>query len=111
MCKILKEHQEFWKKLLSKLQTSPGGKKKVGKTREELDVLYEDYGGFTGFVEHCLEVLLEQIKKEGYVPSEDRPILNELLQTGKLPEEYRETFAKIVDLYPETETEAMIVCV
>ncbi len=111
MCKLLKEHKMFWKSILSKLQTSPGEKKKVEKTREELDVLYEDYGGFTGFVEHCLKILLEQIKKEGYIPCEDRPILNELIETGKLPEEYREKFAKIVNLYPETETEAMRVSV
>lgn len=111
MCKLLKEHKMFWKSILCKLQTSPGEKKKVEKTREELDVLYEDYGGFTGFVEHCLKILLEQIKKEGYIPCEDRPILNELIETGKLPEEYREKFAKIVNLYPETETEAMRVSV
>jgi hypothetical protein len=98
---MLKEHQEFWKKLLCKLQTSPGGKKEE-KTSENLDILYADYGGYASFVEYCLKILLERIKKEGYVPNEDRPILNELLQTGNLPEEYRMKFAEIVSLYPET---------
>ena len=105
MCKILREHQEFWKKLLSKLQTSPGGEKIERRDRrdsEQLDIIYSDYGGYLGFVEHCLNILLERIKQEGYIPSEDRPILNELVQTGKLPEEFRIKFAEIIDLYPET---------
>ena len=102
MCKILKEHKEFWKNILSKLQTSSGEKKAGKNSNEQLDVLYADYGGYAGFVEHCLKILLERIKQEGYVPSEDRPILNELIQTGKLPEEFRIKFAEIVELYPET---------
>ena len=101
MCKILKEHRDFWKKLLSKLQTSPGGEKKERRDSEQLDVIYSDYGGYAGFVEHCLGILLQRIKQEGYIPSEDRPILNELIQTGKLPEEFRIKFAEIIDLYPE----------
>jgi hypothetical protein len=45
--------------------------------------------------------LLERIKKDGYDPSVDTPILNELIATGELPEEYRVKFAEIVELYPE----------
>jgi len=101
MCRLLKEHKVFWKSILSKLQPS-SGEKKSKKTREELDVLYADYGGYASFVEYCLKILLDGIKEEGYIPSEDRPILNELLETGKLPEEYRTKFAEIVELYPET---------
>lgn len=108
MCKILKEHRTFWKSILGKLQSSPG-EKKVENKSEELDVIYADYGGYAGFVEHCLRILLERIELEGYVPSEDRPILNELIETGKLPAKYQHKFAEIVGLYPESITHKVAV--
>ena len=98
---MLNQHKQFWKKLLCNLQISPG-EQQVEKSRKELDILYADYGGYVPFVESCLKILLESIKQDDYEPSVDTPILNELIQTGELPEEYRVKFAEIVELYPET---------
>ena len=97
---MLNQHRQFWKKLLCNLQISPG-EQQVEKSRKELDILYADYGGYASFVEYCLRILLERIKQDGYDPSVDTPILNELIATGELPEEYRVKFAEIVELYPE----------